>query len=142
MRALVAAAALVLLTPASVCAKDWLQFDRLHAHVGQRVAVESGWNAHPDGLVVYLVPLARSASFWRIPYTGGYAPNAGAPPRVRGAVKLGRAAAHGRAARLVFRVPRAGRFVVGVWCVPCNTHWTSALPNYQPTPYGVLRVSP
>jgi hypothetical protein len=43
---------------------------------------------------------------------------------------------------LTFRVPKVapGRYVLGYWCVPCGTHWTSALPNYQPTPRGILRV--
>jgi hypothetical protein len=33
-----------------------------------------------------------------------------------------------------------GRYVLGFWCVPCNTHWTSALPNYQPNPFGIPRI--
>jgi hypothetical protein len=50
--------------------------------------------------------------------------------------------ATGRAVRLEFRVPRvtAGRYVLGIWCKPCNEHWTSALPNWQPAPLGILRV--
>ena len=33
---------------------------------------------------------------------------------------------------------RAGEKVT--LCVPCDTRWTSALPNYQPSAHGILGV--
>jgi len=125
----------------AAAAKDWLSFERTRAHVGDRVTVSSGWNAHPNGLVAYLVPYALSPSFYKIPY-GGMGFNAGPPPALRGVIELGRARPNGHAASLTFSVPRVapGRYVLGVWCVPCNEHWTTALPNWQPDPHGILRI--
>jgi hypothetical protein len=123
-------------------AKDGVLFDRTRAHLGDRVVLASSWNAHPTGLVAYLVPMAKAARFWHIPYQGSYAPNSGPPPAIRGVVRLGRLHATGRAVRLVFAVPHVppGVYVLGLWCIPCNEHWTTALPNFQPNPLGMLRV--
>jgi hypothetical protein len=73
---------------------------------------------------------------------GASTPNNGPPPHVRGVINLGALRAHGRAVRLAFRVPDvpAGRYVLGIWCKPCNEHWTTALPNWQPLATGILRV--
>jgi hypothetical protein len=141
MRVVFVTCLLALVVVPTAVAKDWVQFDRLHAHTGDRVAIGSSWNSHPNGLVAYLVPMVKSPRFWHIPYQGSYSPNTGPPPRIAGVVKLGRVPAQGRAVRLVFSVPAvpAGVYVLGIWCVPCNSHWTTALPNYQPSPYGMLR---
>jgi hypothetical protein len=137
---LVALAALALVPIAA--AKDAPLFDRARAHVGDTVVISSPWNAHPSGLVAYLVPLADAPRFYRISYTGDPRPNDGPPPTVASAVRLGKLHPNGRAVRLAFRVPNVepGRYVLGIWCVPCNTHWTTALPNYQPSPRGILRI--
>jgi hypothetical protein len=140
-RAFVAAASCVALAaPAAAAAKDGLLFDRASARVGETVVASSPWNAHPHGLVLYLVPLAASPRFW--PTYQALSPASGPPPAVPGAVRLGRAGAGGHAARLAFRVPRVapGRYVLGIWCIPCDAHWTTALPNFQPAPRGILRV--
>jgi hypothetical protein len=138
-RVLVVTLVALTLAPAAA-AKGWPLFERTTARPGDTVVVSSGWNDHPHGLVLYFMPLAQSPRFWRT-YQALF-PNYGPPPKVPGAIRLGRMRAHGRAASLSFRVPRVtpGRYVLGVWCVPCGTHWTSALPNYQPTPLGILRV--
>jgi hypothetical protein len=122
-------------------AKDGLLFDRHVAHVGDRITVSASWMSHRDGMVVYLMPLAASPKWW--PTYQAYAPATGKPPALKTAVLLGRVERWGTAGgRLQFRVPRvtAGRYVLGFWCRPCGTHWTSALPNFQPSPFGILRV--
>jgi hypothetical protein len=143
VRALAAVFLVALVTAATAVAKDGVVFDRTRAHVGDRVVLSSSWNAHPNGLVAYFMPLSVAARWWHIPYAGGWeTPNNGPPPKVRGVIRLGPLHATGRAVRLEFRVPRvaAGRYVLGIWCKPCNEHWTSALPNWQPAPLGILRV--
>jgi hypothetical protein len=130
-------------TATTAAAKDGVLFDRAQAHVGDRVVLSSSWTSHPHGLVAYLMPLSVSARWWHISYTGDPStPNNGPPPKVHGVRRLGALTAHGRAVRLVFRVPhvRPGPYVLGIWCKPCKAHWTTALPNYQPVPEGILRV--
>jgi hypothetical protein len=137
--ALVAGLALVF-TPAAD-AKDGLLFPRRTAHVGDRITLSAAWMAHPAGVIVYLMPLAASPKWW--PTYQAYAPAYGKPPSLRAAIRLGKVKPWGSAGgRLQLRVPRVaqGRYVLGFWCVPCNTHWTSALPNYQPNPFGILRI--
>jgi hypothetical protein len=127
---------------APALAKDWLSFNRASARPGDTVRAETSYSLHGNQLVVYLLPLAASPRFWSIGYTNDYDPDTGPPPHVRGAIHVGVTHAHGRAASLTFRLPRVrpGTYVLGVWCKPCNTHWTSGLPNYQPDPHGLLRV--
>lgn len=122
-------------------AKDGLLFDRHTARVGDSVTMSSSWVAHRDGVIVYLIPLAASPKWWHT--YQAYAPAYGKPPTLAAAIKLGRMERWGdHGGRLQFRVPRVapGRYVLGFWCLPCGTHWTTALPNFQPNPYGVLRV--
>jgi hypothetical protein len=122
-------------------AKDGFVFPRASAHVGERIVLSTSWASHRRGVVVYFMPLAASPKFW--PTYQAFAPSYGAPSRVRGAIRVGELRPSGaNGARLVFRVPRVppGRYVLGFWCRPCDTHWTSALPNYQPSPRGILRV--
>lgn len=132
------------LTASSAFAKDGVEFDRARAHVGDRLVLSSSWNAHPHGLVAYFMSLQVAARWYHASYTGDVMPNNGPPPHVRGVVRLGRLNANGRAVRLVFTIPRVspGRYVLGVWCKPCNAHWTTALPNWQPNPAGILTVVP
>jgi hypothetical protein len=123
-------------------AKDGLVFPRHSAHVGDRLTLSTTRMGHPVGLVVYLMPLAASPKWW--PTYQAYAPARGKPPTLRAAIRLGQVSRWGSTGgRLQFRVPQVspGRYVLGYWCVPCSTHWTSALPNYQPNPFGILRVS-
>jgi hypothetical protein len=142
VRAVAAVFLVALVAAAGAVAKDGVGFPRAQAHVGDRLVLASSWNAHPNGLVAYFMPLSVSARWWHIGYTGTPTPNNGPPPRVRGVVRLGALQAHGRAVRLAFRVPNVppGRYVLGIWCKPCNEHWTTALPNWQPSPAGILRV--
>ncbi|MDX6477136.1 MAG: hypothetical protein QOH95_2647 [Gaiellaceae bacterium] len=130
------------MTAATASAKDGVTFDRAHARVGDRIVLSSSWSAHPNGLVAYFMPLSVSSRWWHIGYTGTPTPNNGPPPGVRGVLRLGALNANGHAVRLAFRVPKVppGRYVLGVWCKPCNAHWTTALPNWQPVPAGILRV--
>lgn len=127
----------------SAAAKDGLLFGRSSARVGDTLVLTSPWVSHPDGVVVYFMPLAASPKWW--PTYQAYGPAYGAPPKLPSAHRLGRLQRWGtHGGRLRFRVPAvpAGRYVLGFWCVPCGTHWTSALPNFQPNPYGILRVRP
>lgn len=143
VRALAAVFLVALAAATAASAKDGVTFDRTEAHVGDRIVLASSWNAHPHGLVAYLMPLSVSAKWWHIPYTGAWQTlNNGPPPKVAGVVRLGALRARGRAVRLVVRVPavKPGRYVLGIWCKPCNEHWTTALPNWQPSPTGILRV--
>ena len=144
MRRAVAAGAVVafFVSSAPALAKDWLSFDRAWARPGDTVRAQTTYAQHGNKLVVYVLPLASSPRFWSIGYINDYAPDAGPPPHVRGAIRVGTTRAYGQAAWLAFRMPRVrpGEYVLGVWCKPCNTHWTSALPNYQPDPRGLLRV--
>jgi hypothetical protein len=122
-------------------AKDGFVFPRTSAHVGDRIALSTPWASHRSGVVVYFMPLAVSPKFW--PTYQALAPAYGTPPRVRGAIRVGELQPWGaNGVRLVFRVPQVepGRYVLGFWCRPCGSHWTSALPNYQPSPRGILRV--
>jgi len=124
-------------------AKDGLLFDRGAAHRGDRITLSAQWMGHRDGLIVYLIPLAASPKWW--PTYQAYAPAYGRPPALKSAVRLGQVERWGAAGgRLRFQVPRvtSGRYVLGFWCRPCGTHWTSALPNFQPNPRGILRVRP
>ena len=124
-------------------AKDGLLFDRDAAHAGDRITLSGQWMSHRDGLIVYLIPLAVSPKWW--PTYQAYAPAPGRPPTLKSAIRLGPVVRWGAAGgRLQFRVPRVspGRYVLGFWCRPCGTHWTSALPNFQPNPRGILRVQP
>ncbi len=114
-------------------AKGGLLFDRHNARVGDRLTLASPWVGHHDGVVVYFMPLAASPKWWHT--YQAYAPAYGKPPALAAAIRLGRIERWGAGGgRLRFRVPRV------VWCIPCDTHWTSALPNFQPDPYGILRV--
>jgi hypothetical protein len=144
VRASAAVFLVALVTATAATAKDGVSFDRARAHVGDRIVLASSWNAHPRGLVAYFMPLSVAAKWWHIPYTGSWETlNNGPPPKVRGVVRLGPLHANGRAVKLLFGVPhvRPGRYVLGIWCKPCNEHWTTALPNWQPNPLGILRVS-
>jgi len=139
---LVALVALVALATAQgAAAKDGLSFSRHSAHVGDQLTLSSSWMTHTTGVVVYLLPLAQSPRWW--PTYQALTPAYGPPPHLAAAIRLGRIQPYGdHGGRLVFRVPRVatGRYVLAFWCVPCNTHWTSALPNYQVDPFGILRV--
>jgi hypothetical protein len=131
--------ALVLAPPAA--AKGGLVFPRTSARVGEKLVLSSPWMDHRDGTAVYLLPLALSPKWW--PTYQALAPAYGPPPRLARALRLpGLQHWGGSGVRLRFRVPAVapGRYVLAFWCVPCGTRWTSALPNYQPTPYGILRV--
>ena len=122
-------------------AKDGLLFDRSTARVGGRITLTTPWMTHPGGVIVYLMPLADSPKWW--PTYQALAPAAGRPPALKSAVRLGRVERwRSTGGRLQFVVPRvaSGRYVLGFWCQPCGTHWTSALPNFQPSRYGILRV--
>jgi hypothetical protein len=142
MTRLVALIAVVALATApGAAAKDGLSFSRHSAHVGDQLTLSSSWMTHRTGVVVYLLPLAQAPRWW--PTYQALAPAYGPPPHLASAVRLGAIQPYGsHGGRLTFRVPRVapGRYVLGFWCKPCNTHWTSALPNYQVDPYGVLRV--
>jgi hypothetical protein len=144
VRVVAAVFLVALVTATAATAKDGVAFDRTRAHVGDRLVLASSWNAHPRGLVAYLMPLSVAPKWWHFPYAGGWeTPNNGPPPRnVRGVLRLGALHTNGRAVRLVVRVPnvKPGRYVLGIWCKPCNEHWTTALPNWQPNPSGILRV--
>jgi hypothetical protein len=139
LAAVVAGLALVFAPLAA--AKDGLLFNRHTAHIGDRLTLSTAWMGHRAGVIVYLMPLAASPKWW--PTYQAYAPASGKPPALRAAIRLGQVERWGSGGgRLQFRVPQVapGRYVLGFWCVPCNTHWTSALPNFQPNPYGVLRI--
>jgi hypothetical protein len=139
-RALVVLAVALVACPAAT-AKDGLQFDRASARVGERVALSAPWASHRSGVVVYFMPLAVSPKFWRT--YQALAPSYGPPPHLASALRVGELHPWGaNGARVAFRVPKVapGRYVLGFWCRPCGTHWTSALPNYQPNPRGILRV--
>jgi hypothetical protein len=141
MRWLAAVALLSLAVVPAASAKDGLLFDGHTAHVGDVLDLKTPWLTHPGGIVVYLIPLNVSPRWWRT--YQAFAPAYGRPPRLKAARRLGVVARwHESGGRLRFRVPSVapGRYVLGFWCVPCNTHWTSALPNYQPTGLGILRV--
>ena len=144
MRRVLIVAVLALLVVPAACAKDGVLFARPAAHAGDRLVLKSSWAAHPDGVAVYFMPLAVSPRWWHGSYNGWETPNNGPPPkRVRGVLRLGTLhSSTGHAVRLVTKVPRVkpGRYVLGFWCAACNEHWTSALPNFQPNPLGVLRV--
>jgi hypothetical protein len=145
VRALALVLLVASLAASAAYAKDGVQFDRAAAHVGDRLVLSSSWNAHPRGLVAYFMSLQTAARWYRTSYTGDVMPNNGPPPRgVRGVIRLGALKANGRAVRLAFVVPRVapGRYVLGIWCKPCNAHWTTALPNWQPNPNGILTVRP
>ena len=139
-RALVVVALALVACPAAT-AKDGLLFDRASARVGDRVVLSTSWATRRSGVVVYFMPLAMSPKFWRT--YQALAPNYGPPPHLRAAIRVGELHAWGaNGVRLSFRVPNVapGRYVLGFWCRPCGTHWTTALPNYQPNPRGILRV--
>jgi hypothetical protein len=124
-------------------AKDGLLFPRHTAHAGESITLSAAWMDDRDGTIIYLMPLAASPKWW--PTYQAYAPAKGKPPTLRAAIRLGRVSRWGSTGgRLQFRLPQLapGRYVLGYWCVPCSTHWTSALPNYQPNPFGILRVRP
>src|SRR5690349_11425979 len=130
MKRAVAAGAIVLffLVSAPALGKDWLSFDRSWTRPGDTVRAQTSYAMHGNQLVVYVLPLSASPHFWSIGYTNDYAPDAGPPPHVRNAIRVGVTRAYGHAAWLSFRMPnvRPGTYVLGVWCRPCNTHWTSA----------------
>jgi hypothetical protein len=122
-------------------AKDGLLFDRHAARAGDRITLSAQWMGHREGVIVYLMPLAASPKWW--PTYQAYTPAYGKPPVLKSAVRLGRVERWGSAGgRLQFEVPHVppGRYVLGFWCRPCSTHWTSALPNFQPSSYGILRI--
>ena len=143
MRLLVLVVAMLVFAP-TAAAKDGLLFTRASAHVGDALVVSTAYATHRRGVFVYFMPLSVAPRWWHVPYSGGWqTPNNGPPPRVRGVVALGAAQPYGaHGLRLVTRVPRvpAGRYVLGVWCKPCNEHFTTALPNFQPSRRGILRV--
>jgi hypothetical protein len=141
-RVVVVLAVLALATAPSAAAKGGLSFDRHTAHVGDTLTLESSWVVNPTGIVVYFLPLAQAPRWW--PTYQALAPAYGPPPQLSAAVRLGRIERYGvHGGRLQFRVPRVapGRYVLAFWCEPCGTHWTSALPNNQVDPYGILRVT-
>jgi hypothetical protein len=124
-------------------AKDGLLFDRGTARVGERMTLTTSWMNHPAGVIVYFMPLAVSPKWW--PTYQAYAPARGRPPALKSAVRVGHVERwRSTGGRLEFLVPRVtpGRYVLGFWCQPCDTHWTSALPNFQPNPRGILTVRP
>jgi hypothetical protein len=124
-------------------AKDGLLFDRGTARVGERMTLTTSWMNHPAGVIVYFMPLAVSPKWW--PTYQAYAPARGRPPALKSAVRVGHVERwRSTGGRLEFLVPRVtpGRYVLGFWCQPCDTHWTSALPNFQPDPRGILTVRP
>jgi hypothetical protein len=124
-------------------AKDGLLFDRGTARVGERMTLTTSWMNHPAGVIVYFMPLAVSPKWW--PTYQAYAPARGRPPALKSAVRVGHVERwRTTGGRLEFLVPRVkpGRYVLGFWCQPCDTHWTSALPNFQPDPRGILTVRP
>ena len=140
-RVAIALAVLALATAQSAVAKGGLSFSSHTAHVGQQLTLTTSWIDHPSGTIVYFLPLAQSPRWW--PTYQALAPAYGPPPKLPSAIRLGAIQPYGtHGGRLVFRVPRVapGRYVLAFWCKPCGTHWTSALPNYQVDPYGVLRV--
>jgi hypothetical protein len=135
------AAVLALVAVPGAAAKDGFSFPRHSALVGDRLTLSSSWTEHRTGVVVYFLPLAQSPRWW--PTYQALAPAYGPPPHLASAIRLGTIQPFGdHGGRLVFRVPRVapGRYVLAFWCKPCGTHWTSALPNYQVDPYGILRV--
>jgi hypothetical protein len=142
-RLAIALAAALVVVPAAA-AKDGLQFTRATAHVGDPLVVATGYATHRSGVVVFFMPLRVAPRWWKAPYNGGWeTPNNGPPPHVRGVIRLGAARPYGaHGLRLMTRVPRVtpGRYVLGIWCKPCNEHFTTALPNFQPSPTGILRV--
>ena len=134
-------AVLALATAPSAVAKGSLSFDRHTAHVGDTLTLHSSWVDNPTGIVVYLLPLAQSPRWW--PSYQALAPAYGPPPHLAAAIRLGRIQRYGtHGGRLRFRIPHVApaRYVLAFWCQPCGTHWTSALPNFQVDPYGILRV--
>jgi hypothetical protein len=136
-----AAVAVLLAVVPTALAKDVLVFDRSTARIGTPMTLTSPWVNHPGGVVVYFMPLKAAARWWKT--YQAYAPAPGAPPKLKAATLLGVIKRwHATGGRLSFRVPAVapGRYVLGFWCRPCNTHWTSALPNYQPLASGILRV--
>ena len=139
--ALTGAILVALVVVPSAVAKDGLLFDRPNASAGQSMTLTSSRVNHPGGVVAYLIPLSAAPRWWRT--YQAYAPAIGPPPKLKSAIRIGVVERwHGTGGRLAFRVPAvaAGRYVLGFWCRPCNTHWTSALPNYQPQPLGILRI--
>jgi hypothetical protein len=145
VRPLLVALVVALVAVPAASAKDGLQFTRTRAHVGDPLVVSTGYATHRSGIVVYFMPLAVAARWWRISYNGdSETPHNGPPPRhVAGVIRLGVARPYGaHGLRLVTRVPRVapGRYVLGIWCRPCNEHFTTALPNFQPSRTGILRV--
>ena len=142
-RVAIAFLGVALAVPCAASAKGGLLFDRTTAQVGDPLVLSSPWEAHPTGTVVYLLPLADSPRFW--PTYQALWPASGPPPRVASAVRLGRTKRFGEnGTMLAFRVPRVkpGRYVLGFWCIPCDTHWTSALPNYQLPGKRILHIRP
>jgi hypothetical protein len=141
LRRLALAGVLALTVAASASAKGEPRFDRATARVGDTLTLTSPYVGDPVGVVVYLLPLAASPLWW--PTYQALAPAYGPPPHLRSAVRVGRVSrwgAHG--GRIRFRIPHVvpGRYVLGYWCVPCGTHWTSALPNFQLDRFGILRI--
>jgi hypothetical protein len=135
-------AVLALVTAPGAAAKDSLSFSRHSARVGDRLTLTTSWMTHRTGIVVSLLPLSQSPRWWLT--HNADAPAYGPPPHLASAVLLGHIEPYGtHGGRLVFRVPRVapGRYVLAFWCKPCNARWTSALPNYQVDPYGILRVT-
>lgn len=141
IRRLVVASVLALTVTSSAAAKGEPRFDRTTARVGDTLTLTSRYVGDPVGVVVYLLPLADAPRWW--PTYQALAPAHGTPPHLRSAVRLGRISRWGEHGGTIrFRVPHvvAGRYVLGYWCVPCRTHWTSALPNFQTDRFGVLRI--
>jgi hypothetical protein len=139
-RALVVTVLALLVVP-SASAKGEPLFPVASAHVGDSIVLSTAFASPRTHVRVYLMPLAASPRFW--PTYQAFGPAYGPPPKVRAARFVGELRPIGvYGVTLTFRVPKVapGRYVLGYWCVPCGTHWTSALPNYQPTPRGILRV--
>jgi hypothetical protein len=135
-----AVVALLAVVPKAL-AKDGLLFNRSTANVGEPTTLTSPWVNHPGGVVVYFMPLSAAPQWWKT--YQAYAPALGRPPKLNAAIRVGVIKRwHATGGRLTFRVPAVapGRYVLGFWCRPCNTHWTTALPNYQPLSSGILRV--
>lgn len=90
---------------------------------------------------VYLIPMRKSPRWWTS-YTGsGF--SYGAPPKIAGAVALGRLTIVNTIAghlRIVVPRVRAGLYVLGYWATPSNARWSSARPDVQLGTKSILRV--
>jgi hypothetical protein len=141
MRRAILVALVALAVVPSATAKGEPVFPVASAHARDWIVLSTPFASHRTHVRVYFMPLSVSPRFWRT--YQAFAPSYGPPPKLRAARFVGEFEPIGdHGVKLAFRVPNVapGRYVLGYWCVPCDTHWTSALPNYQPSPRGILRV--